>query len=225
MRLATDDQFLETIGFAKSIYFKSEETSHRAISGEILHSTAKLSNDRFTAFASASLPFIFVAKHDTDSEVKTIFDQTWKDNVGGNRAVILYINEILELIAAHLESPRWAIKHTAALAIANAILSFDGDIDNAVAGFIWPILEKAMAGKSWEGKDMLLKAFVRFSERAKGLWHEKTNVGDQMRVSMSRSFHRKWYCCFTLLAAHNTPYRSLQFERRSEIMLLIDPML
>ncbi|KAL4961449.1 proteasome stabiliser-domain-containing protein [Aspergillus stella-maris] len=126
MRLASDDRILKTIEYAKTLYLTAEDANQRVISAEILHSSSKLSNDRFMAFASTSLPFVFVAKHDLDEHVREVFDKTWQDNVGGNRAVSL----------DNLDSARWAIKHTAALAIGDSIIQY-----------LWP------------GKENVLKAF------------------------------------------------------------------
>ncbi|KAL2007106.1 hypothetical protein VTN00DRAFT_8544 [Thermoascus crustaceus] len=190
IRLATDDRVLDTIEFSKSLYFQAEEVSHRAISAEILYSTSKLSNDRFSAFAAASLPFVFVAKHDTDDQVKEVFEKTWQDNVGGSRAISLYLKEILGLITEHLDSPRWAIKHTAALAIADTITSLDKDINLATGGLIWPVLEKALAGKTWNGKEIVVKAFVRFTRHAKIVWQERKPIGEQMRTIALREAKR-----------------------------------
>ena len=129
MRLASDDRVLKTIDYAKSLYLNSEDGSTRSISGEILYASSKLSNDRFMAFATAALPFVFVAKHDGDDHVKEEFEKTWQDNVGGNRSVTLYIREIVGLVSDNLDSARWAIKHTAARAIAQAVVSLETDID------------------------------------------------------------------------------------------------
>lgn len=183
MRLATDKQVLQTIEFSKSLYFSSDEQSHRTISGEILYSMSKLSSDRFTTFAQVLLPFVFVAKHDAEEQTKELFDKTWKDNVGGSRAVTLYLQEILELVSSHLDSPRWVVKHTSAVAVADIVSSFDGVIDVQRAESIWPVLERAMAGKTWEGKEVVLNAFVKFVERAKGLWLGRRAVSDEMKAS------------------------------------------
>ncbi|KAL3457771.1 proteasome stabiliser-domain-containing protein [Aspergillus heterothallicus] len=148
MRLASDGRVLKTIEHAKTLYLTAEDANQRAISAEILHSSAKLSNDRFLSFASTALPFVFVAKHDLDEHVREVFEKTWQDNVGGNRAVSLYIKEITDLVSENLDSARWAIKHTAALAIADAINEY-----------LWPVLERALAGKTWEGKEKVLEAF------------------------------------------------------------------
>jgi proteasome component ECM29 len=173
LRLASDDRVLKTFDFAKNLYLTAEDATPRVISGEILYSASKLSNDRFMAFAASALPFVFVCKHDGDEHVKEHFEKTWQDNVGGSRAVSLYIREIVDLVSDNLDSPRWAIKHTAARAMAQAVLSLDAEIDLPTAQLVWPALERALAGKTWEGKEVVLKALVKFSGQAQKLWQDK----------------------------------------------------
>ena len=194
MRLASDDRVLNTIEYAKSLYLAADDANQRAISGEILYSTAKLSNDRFMAFAASALPFVFVFKHDLDKHVREVFEKTWQDNVGGNRAVTLYVKEITTLVSENLESPLWAIKHTAALGIANAVTSLDPELDVVTSERVWPVLEKALAGKTWEGKEVVLKALVKFSGQAKRLWQEKKPLSDSMRVSVTFSPSLSFLC-------------------------------
>jgi proteasome component ECM29 len=183
IRLASDDRVLEMIDYAKALYFNAEEAHHRVISGEILHSMSKLSSDRFTAFATAALPFVFVAKHDIDEQVREMFEKTWQDNVGGSRSVSLYLHEILAMISERLESPRWAIKHAASLAIADAVVSLDKTIDKTTGELVWPVLEKALGGKTWDGKETVLKAFVRYASSAKTTWQSREDIRAQMKVS------------------------------------------
>ncbi|KAL4881504.1 proteasome stabiliser-domain-containing protein [Aspergillus karnatakaensis] len=190
MRLASDDRILKTIEHAKTLYLTAEDANQRAIAAEILHSSSKLSNDRFMAFASTALPFVFVAKHDLDEHVRDVFDKTWQDNVGGNRAVSLYIKEITDLVREDLQSARWAIKHTAALAMASAIESLDSEIDLSTSQYVWPVLEKALAGKTWEGKENVLRAFVRFASQARKLWQEQPRIGELVKTITIREAKR-----------------------------------
>ncbi|KAL4896414.1 proteasome component [Aspergillus ambiguus] len=190
IRLASDDRVLKTIEHAKSLYMTAEDANQRVISAEIFQSTSKLSNDRFMAFAASALPFIFVSKHDTDDHVREVFEKTWQDNVGGNRAVMLYIKEISTLVAENLDSPRWAIKHTAALGIASAITALDDELDVPTSKMLWPVLEKALAGKTWEGKETVLKAFVKFASQAKQLWREFPQLSNTMKVIAIREAKR-----------------------------------
>ncbi|PYH40541.1 ECM29 family proteasome component [Aspergillus saccharolyticus JOP 1030-1] len=190
MRLASDGQFLDTLSHAKRLYLTAEDTNHRAISAEILLSTSKLANDRFMAFASVILPFVFVSRYDVDEHVREIFEKTWQDNVGGNRAVSLYVKEIVDLVSQNLESARWAIKHTAALGLANAITSLDIELDLATSEYIWPVLEQALAGKTWDGKEVVLKALAKFATQSRRLWELKPELVDSMKTILIREAKR-----------------------------------
>ncbi|PWY76365.1 proteasome component [Aspergillus sclerotioniger CBS 115572] len=190
LRLASDGRVLKTIEHAKELYLTAEDTNQRAISAEILQAASKLSNDRFMAFATTVLPFIFVSKSDLDEHVREVFEKTWQDNVGGNRTVSLYIREITDLVSNNLDSARWAIKHTAALGLAKAIMSLDSEIDLPTSEYIWPVLEKALAGKTWDGKEVVLEAFTKFSSQAKRLWQEKPTFSETMKTIAIREAKR-----------------------------------
>ncbi|KAJ5172303.1 hypothetical protein N7492_004896 [Penicillium capsulatum] len=190
MRLASDDRVLKTIDYAKKLYLESEDATNRAIAGEIFYSSSKLSNDRFMAFATAALPFIFVCQHDGDEHVKEGFQKTWQDNVGGSRAVSLYIREIINLVSENLDSARWAIKHTAARGLAQAVLALDAELDLQTAQLVWPALEKALAGKTWDGKEVVLTAFVKFARQGQALWVAQPNLGALMKTIAVREAKR-----------------------------------
>ena len=191
MRLASDKQVLETILHAKTLYFASEESSHRIISAETVHAISKVSNDVFLRFATAFLPFAFVGKCDDLEDVKSRFDQAWKDNVGGSGAIALYLTEIVDLISSNIDSTRWAIKHACCLAVADLISSMQGQGQYSIAqaGAIWPVLEAALAGKTWEGKEKVIAAFPKFVKASKCLWTED-KVWKHMKTIVLREARR-----------------------------------
>ncbi|KAJ5157537.1 uncharacterized protein N7482_008637 [Penicillium canariense] len=190
LRLASDDRVLKTIDYAKNLYLNADDATTRTIAAEILYSASKLSNDRFMAFATAALPFVFVCKHDADEHVKEEFDKTWQDNVGGNRAVSLYLREIVGLVADNLDSARWAIKHTAARAIAQAVLSLEGELDLPTAQLVWPVLEKALSGKTWDGKEVVLTALVKFARSGRALWTSRADLAELLKTIAVREAKR-----------------------------------
>lgn len=144
--------------------------------------TLRSSTDRFSSMAAEFLPLTFVAKHDSHDHVKELFQNTWNENVGGSRAVLLYLQEILQLGVQNLDSPRWAIKHASALAVADTVTALASDVDLANAKLIWPALEKALSGKSWDGKEKVLKAFVEFISKAKSFWQASSEIEAKMKV-------------------------------------------
>jgi proteasome component ECM29 len=191
MRLASEKQVMETIRHAKALYFASEESSHRIISAETVHAISKVSNDVFMRFASAFLSFAFIGKQDELEEAKSRFGEAWKDNVGGSGAVSLYFSEIVDMISSHINSTRWAIKHACCLAVADLITSTQsqGQYSMAQAEAVWSVLEVALSGKTWEGKEKVVDAFPKFVKGSRSLWTEE-KVRKQMEKIALREARR-----------------------------------
>ncbi|KAH8648910.1 proteasome stabiliser-domain-containing protein [Tricladium varicosporioides] len=204
-RLASDDSLLRLSDFSKTLYFDAEDESRRQISADIVYSVANFATDRFNAFAATFLPFVFFAKHDFDEHVKERFEKTWNENVGGSRAVLLYSKEINHLAISCLESPRWTIKHTAALTIADVVTSSGSEISTVNATAIWPALEKALALKTFDGKEVVLKAFVKFANAGKSFWEQESGVAVQMKKIAIREAKR-----------NNDAYRPYSFASLGE---------
>ena len=184
-RLASEKQLLATIAFAHKLYFESEDQSdkHRLLAGDLIHAISTHATDRFTAVASSLLPFIFLATHDADEQIRKVFSDTWSQHVAGPRTISLYLSEILTLSSTHLESRQWAVKHTAAKTVADVVLSVTSAVGSekleaGTAAAVWPVLDKSLAGKSWDGKEVVLEAFVRFVERGEAWWRIEGPEGE-----------------------------------------------
>lgn len=148
-------------------------------SGEIMYAFAKHASDKFSHSATAALPFVFVGKHDSNDQVKEQFQETWNEAVGGSRAVQLYLKEILELCTTHLDSPQWTLKHTAARTVAEvvfAVATSEAQMSSTTANTIWPALDRALGGKTWEGKEEVLYAFAKFIEIGKPFYLQDEKV-------------------------------------------------
>ncbi|KAF2098653.1 ARM repeat-containing protein [Rhizodiscina lignyota] len=193
-RVASDEQILQLADTAKRFYFDAEDEKHRIAAGDLLHAVAKHATDRFAALGADILPFVFIAKHDSSDQVKELFQKAWDEGVGGSRAVLLYLKEIVALSQAHLDSPRWVLKHASARSIADAIDSVASSAEPmslASAEIIWPALVKAMSGKTWEGKEVVLEAFVKFVEKGSKLWQAQTTVASEINKVNFKSLRLK----------------------------------
>ena len=188
-RLASDDSLLKLLEYCRKLYFDSDDDRQRVIAGDIVYAVSKYATDRFNSLASDVLPFVFIAKHDTFDRAKSLFEDTWSENVGGSRTVLLYLKEIVDLASQYLDSARWSIKHTSAFAIADAVKSCGSTIDNANAKVLWPALEKALSGKTWEGKETVLKAFIHFL-KSSIFWAEEPKVEEQVEKIVLRESKR-----------------------------------
>ena len=188
-RLATDDTLLKLLEYCRKLYFDSDDDRQRVIAGDIVYAVSKYATDRFNSLASDILPFVFIAKHDTFDRAKSLFEDTWSENVGGSRTVLLYLKEIVNLASQYLDSARWSIKHTSAFATADAVTSCGSTIDDANAKVLWPALEKALSGKTWEGKETVLKAFIHFLKSNK-FWADEPKVAEQVEKIVVRESKR-----------------------------------
>ncbi|KAL8817776.1 MAG: hypothetical protein Q9223_003451 [Gallowayella weberi] len=173
-RLTSDEEILKLVEHCRKLYFDSDDERHRVVAGEMVFSISKYATDRFGALAADILPFVFLAKQDAYEGARTLFQNTWNETVGGSRTVLLYMQEIVQLAKQYLESPRWSLKHTAAFTVAEAIDSTGGEISDATARVVWPVLEKAVDGKTWEGKERILRAFVKFSHARNTITQDET---------------------------------------------------
>ena len=184
-RSASDKQLLRLMAFCKRLYFESEGDREASIprrsisSGEVMHAVSKHASDRFNALASSALPFVFVAKHDSHEQVKEQYQNTWNESVGGSRAVLLYLTEILQLCTTYLDSAQWTLKHTSARAVADAIIvvsAMESTMSQKTAEQLWPAIEKGLSGKTWEGKEAVLFAFVKFVEKGQAFYLQRNDV-------------------------------------------------
>lgn len=190
-RLASDEVLLKQIIIpCHKFYFESDDERFRVIAGDIIYAVSKYATDRFNSLASDILPFVFVAKHDTYERAKTLFEDTWSGSVGGSsRTVLLYLNEIVDLASQYLDSTRWSLKHSSAFSIADVIASSGTSISDANAKIIWPALEKALSGKTWEGKEIVLKALIQYVKK-NTYWSTEAKLAQQVEKIVLRESKR-----------------------------------
>ncbi|KAL8703606.1 MAG: hypothetical protein Q9201_003205 [Fulgogasparrea decipioides] len=188
-RLASDDEILKLTEHCRRLYFESDDDRHRIVAGDIILAIVKYAADRFNALAAEILPFVFFAKHDPHERTQKLFQETWNETVGGSRTVSLYMQEIIQLAMQYLGSPRWSLKHTAAFAVAEATNATGDEINDSFAQIIWPGLQKAVDGKTWEGKERILEAFVRFA-RAENTVTKDEQTWAQIQKIMLRESKR-----------------------------------
>ena len=188
-RLCSNEAILKLVDSCRKLYFDSDDDRHRVISGDVIYAMSKHATDRFNSLAGGILPFVFIAKHDTSDRAKMLFEDTWSENVGGSRAVLLYLKEIVDLASQNLESARWSIKHTSAFAVADVVTSSGSAISDTNARIVWPALEKALSGKTWEGKEIIVKALIHLAKNST-FWLTDQKVGEHFEKIILRESKR-----------------------------------
>jgi len=158
--------------------------------------------------ATEFLPLAFLGHSDTDTAVRAKFEATWKENVGGARAITLYLTEIVELVTKNIKSTKWSVRHACCLATADMVSSGDHSeqYNSAQAELLWPVVEEALSGKTWEGKEKVILAYPKFVAKVQCLWPSK---GKEIKKIALREARRT-----------NVAYRPHAIEALGEYALL-----
>src|SRR5690606_17426641 len=95
---------------------------------------------------------------------RAAFARTWENHAGTARSVSWHLAEIVAHAARGLEAPRWSLQHAAGFTLAAAIKALAdsceerGQIAEGSLKTVWPVFEKALALKTFEGKEKVLAA-------------------------------------------------------------------
>ncbi|KAL2757293.1 hypothetical protein ACRALDRAFT_1039618 [Sodiomyces alcalophilus JCM 7366] len=208
MRVAPDaakDRF-----FSKFIdlYLKDEDDGRRRKVADSILAFSGASPDAFNKYEARLLPLAYFGSHDTDAWVKKAFETVWESHAGNSRTVARYAREIATFVGLGLWARRWVLQHTAAFTIASMVPALasssdatDGQISKESLTLVWPLFDKALALKTFSGKEKVLAVLPDFVAKGRILWMEDGEVAKQMHKAALREAKR-----------NNEAYRPHAFE-------------
>ncbi|KAK3300699.1 proteasome stabiliser-domain-containing protein [Chaetomium fimeti] len=180
-----------------SLYLTSEDETRRQKVADAVLAVAKISPDHFAALETQLLPFAFLARHDTDEYVCKAAREVWDAHAGSTGlTVVRYLREIVALVEACLATAQWALKHAGALAVAAAVQGVvtagetSGRPNADALAAVWPVYDRALALKTFEGKEKLLEPLPGFVKAARGLWEADAQLAGQVRKVVAREAKR-----------------------------------
>ncbi|TPX16164.1 uncharacterized protein E0L32_004159 [Thyridium curvatum] len=207
MRVAPSEARERFVVKFTDLYFTSEDEARRQKVADAVLALSKISPDHFNALESQLLPFVYLAKHDTDEYVQKEFEEVWDKHAGTSRAVGRYVTEIVALVQRCLDTPQWALKHGGALAVGAAVRAvtsasdLTGQVNVASLRALWPVFDKALALKTFPGKEKVLAALPDFAAKGGAFWGADDKVAAQLRKVAVREARR-----------NNDAYRVHAFE-------------
>ncbi|MBE3044975.1 hypothetical protein IMZ48_20935 [Candidatus Bathyarchaeota archaeon] len=157
------------------LYFNAEDEVRRRKVADVIVVLSETSADQFAALSGTLLPFAYFASHDVDEYTRAAFRRTWDSHAGTARSVAWHMEEIVGHVVRGLEAPRWSLQHAAAFTVAAGVraladASDSGQISDANLRVVWPVFERALALKTFTGKEKLLEALPVFVEKGESLW-------------------------------------------------------
>ncbi|KAI1809797.1 proteasome component ECM29 [Poronia punctata] len=189
------------------LYFAAEDDTRRQKVGDAVLAIAKVSPDAFTDLETRLLPFAYFSKHDTDDYVSEVFGAAWNQHAGGDHTVKRYVSEITALITKGLETSKWALQHGAAFTIASVITAMgsttlqQGQFSESAIQQVWPVLDKALALKTFKGKEKLILTYPVFVRNSRKFWDADATTAAYTKKIAVREAKR-----------NNDEYRPYAFE-------------
>ncbi|ATY60426.1 proteasome component [Cordyceps militaris] len=168
------------------LYFNGEDESRRQKVADVVVSLAKISPDHFSSQEADLLPFAYLGAHDTDEYASKVFSEVWSQHAGSSRTVMRYIPEIVALVERCLATTQWALRHTGAFTIAAAVADvvsateMTGGVGAPNGQALWPAFDKALALKTFPGKEKVLASFPTFVKSSRAFWQANDAVAAQM---------------------------------------------
>lgn len=190
---ASKQRFFDRI---MDMYFHAEEETRRQKVSDVVMAISKASPDHFTANQGRLLPFAYLGSHDTDDYTSKMFKLVWEQHAGSTRTVARYVPEIVALVERCMDTAQWALRHGGAFTVgsmaadvANASTA-TSQISEADLKLIWPMFDKALAMKTFAGKEKVLESFPIFISKGRALWTSDAQVAAQMKKVAIREAKR-----------------------------------
>lgn len=197
MRHAPADAREHFVAKFEKLYFSAEDEARREKVAAVVAALSKISPDHFNALEGSLLPFSYLGMHDTDEFVAKAFREVWETHAGSARTVTRFVPEVTALAGRALDAPQWSLKHAGALtagAGARAIAA-QGNLTGSTVNVsqlaqLWPVLDRALALKTFDGKEKLLEALVDVHTKAKTFWKGDDKVAAQLKKIVLREAKR-----------------------------------
>lgn len=197
MRHAPTDARERFVSKFQTLYFSAEDEARREKVAAAVAALSKISPDHFNALEASLLPFSYLGMHDTDEFVAKAFKEVWETHAGSARTATRFVPEIVALVGRALEAPQWSLKHAGALTAGDAVqaVTAQGDLTGSTVNVghlkqLWPVLDKALVLKTFEGKEKLLDALVDVHTKAKAFWEADEKVAAQLKKIVLREAKR-----------------------------------
>lgn len=149
-------------------YLEKDDDAVRESCGLTIQAMNRHSHDILKSYATAILPLVFLGMHDkkeTEPGVAKAVDSCWEEvwlevAPGTETAVRLYLTEIVDLARLALASQSWRMKAQAALTMRTVADKLGASLGPPHLGVLVSALLEGLVGRTWDGKDSLLKALA-----------------------------------------------------------------
>ncbi|AAS51165.2 ACL063Wp [Eremothecium gossypii ATCC 10895] len=156
------------------LYFDTILAQLKSVIGVAIGALIKHAPTQFEQCASIFMPLIFLAKHDPDESLSTLYANNWTEASKSSTGTMkLYLEEISNLASASMRSTSFSVRLMCARSICDVVGSVDSSIPNNQVQNLFDVLLESSKGRSWDGKNVVIEALVTLTEKAESFY-----VGD-----------------------------------------------
>ncbi|MBN3306147.1 ECM29 protein, partial [Amia calva] len=165
VRTAKDSSVEKLLQKLNDWYLEKEEPIYKSSCALTVHAIGHYSPDVLKSHASQALPLAFLGMHEVSDEEKgenadsNLWSEVWQDHVPGSFGGIrLYMTELIAITQKALQSQSWKMKAQGAAAMASIAKQQTGSLVSPYLGMVLSALLQGLSGRTWAGKEELLKA-------------------------------------------------------------------
>ncbi|XP_069812868.1 proteasome adapter and scaffold protein ECM29-like, partial [Dendropsophus ebraccatus] len=166
VRTARDTSTEKLLQKLSGWYMEKEEPAYRTGCTLTVHAISRYSPDVLKNHSGMVLPLAFLAMHEVSDDEKgekedsNLWREVWQENVPGSISggIRLYMKELVDISQKALQSPSWKMKAQGAAAMASIAKQQTGSLVPPHLGMVISTLLQGLPGRTWTGKEELLKA-------------------------------------------------------------------
>ncbi|QLL30357.1 hypothetical protein HG536_0A01740 [Torulaspora globosa] len=164
-RVTTLDKAVKYSKQLENIYFAGD-TDSKVIVATAIESVLKHAPSEFENVASIIMPLLFLASNDADKEVSSHCENIWTEaSTQGSGSVMLYLDEILDLLNNHIESNDFSVRKTCGQSISVLCGKVDRSMSEKHIKKLFDITVHSLSGRSWEGKEIILDSLQTLASK------------------------------------------------------------
>ncbi|RZC32274.1 proteasome-associated protein ECM29 -like [Asbolus verrucosus] len=213
-------------------YFEREDDSIRSACAYTIQSIGIHNQEVLKCHSDVILPLVFFAMHcektpETENTLE-VWTEIWSEHSPGTETGIRQnIEVICDILKTALESPSWTMKAQAASAVSTVASKLGTTMEGKHRNALINILLNGLSGRTWNGKDKLLKALASICSNCKEAIKEDEDVKVDLIIEAVIKESRKEEINYKISALESLGdiLSALQIDKFDEVYVIIQSIL
>ncbi|XP_047434577.1 proteasome adapter and scaffold protein ECM29 [Mugil cephalus] len=238
VRTAKDSSVEKLLLKLNTWYLEKEEPVYKSSCALTVHAISHYSPDVLKGHAGVALPLAFLGMHQApgpdeekgESHDATLWAEVWQENVPGSFGGIrLYMTELIAITQKALQSQSWKMKAQGAAAMATVAKEQTGSLVAPHLGLVLTALMQGLSGRTWAGKEELLKAIGSVVSKCSAELQKPCNgqptVSEVLEIVLKECRKESLVYKMAALRCAGDVLHSSQEDRYSEVAEILFPLI